>query len=663
MSSKNRWKLYFLGIAFVCGLAAGAFLALFRDLPEIVALESFESSVITTIYDRNRKVLWEIGREKRRYIPLDKIPSHLKDAVLVTEDVRFFEHTGIDFKGIFRALAKDILSLSFAQGGSTITQQLSRVLFLTHKKSIVRKLKEAVLAVQIERKYTKPQILELYLNQIYYGSGAYGVAQAAKTFFGRELENLSLWELCVLAGLPRGPSYYNPFRHPDRAAARGKLILGKLYKAGLISDDEYDAALNNPPRFLPSPPKKKKGSHLLQMILARLTEELGENMVYKGGLSVFTTVDGELQEVAEKAVEEGIAAYGARHGLKEEGDVWPEAALFARNVHTGDILALVGGRDFSKSQFNRAIQAKRPPGSSFKTIIFARAIQQGFTPSSIVPDFPVQYPDGAGGFYTPTNYDKHYLGFIPMRVALEKSRNTVSVYLASKVGIGGVIKLARALGINSPISRNLTSALGSSAVTLKEMVDAYAAIANSGIRVGDRLIYDVLDKSGNSIWNRSGSTDTGRALKADVAFVTAYMLRAVVLYGTGRYAASIPCFLAGKTGTTDEYRDALFLGFSSDVALGTWVGFDDNRTLGRGETGARAALPIWRAFMEAHCKKDAPKDPVPPRGVVIKKVDHDTGLLYSPQCGREVESAFIRGTEPRTLCEPGVDLSRFANQR
>lgn len=656
---RRLWRWAFgLGLAFVAGGATGLAFNLLNDLPEVRQLENYQAGGITTIYDRQGKVLWEISAEKRRFLPLDKVPRLLQEAVLVTEDARFFEHTGIDFLGIARALLKDIYRGRLAEGGSTITQQLSKVLFLNPEKSLARKIKEALLAMQIERKYTKRQIFEMYLNQIYYGSGAYGVYQAAETFFARPPGELNLLEWCLLAGIPKNPAGYSPLYHRDKAEARARLILEKLFKAGKISAAQREAARRDKVTILNCSWEQKGGSHIRALAVRELIERFGENLVYRGNITVRTSLDADLQEVAERAVREAVEQYRRRHPVRGKGETaLPEAAFYARENKSGEVLALVGGRDFEVSQFNRAVMALRQPGSAFKPIVYAVALQRGYNPSTVVGDFPVEFRDGHGGIYSPTNYDELFLGFIPLRLALEKSRNPVAVNLASKVGIQAVRQMARRLGIESPIQPNLSSALGSSALTLRELVGAYSAIAE-GVRVGDGWLREVLDRNGQSLWRRKIEAQV--VLEPSLAYVLSDMLRGVVLEGTGQEAADLPCWLAGKTGTTDDYRDAMFVGFSSAVAAGGWVGFDDNRSLGKGETGAVTALPMWKAFMAAHCALHNPPPPPIPEGVVMRRIDHDTGLLASERCGKAVDAAYLAGQEPRQVCQPQLDLAPLA---
>lgn len=582
----------------ISGIFAGLFIGFTRDLPQIRALETFSPSAVTRVYSSERVLLSELYLEKRDPITLDKIPADLKLALIATEDRKFYRHSGVDLKAIARAIVKDLLAGEFVEGASTITQQLAKTLFLTPRKTIVRKMKEALLAFQLERRYTKDEILRLYLNQIYLGSGAYGVESAARIYFGKSASELTLAESALIAGLPKSPSRYSPLVNPDLAVKRRNTVLKQMAATGIISDQTYAAALQEPLQLRYHGADTDQAPYFIEFIKEQLEQVLGPDTLYKGGLSVYTTLSAKLQSAAEQSVDDGIKTLRDRIRTHKGAADTPQAALLALDIPSGGILAMVGGVDFKTSPYNRATMARRQPGSAFKPIVYAHAIERGFPQNRLILDAPVIFKKAKQGQdWVPENFSNSFQGEMTLRRALTISANIPAVRLIEILGPASVANFAHQLGIASRLQPNLSLALGTSEVSLLELTAAYAVFANQGHWFRPYGVLEVVDRQGRIIWRtrphkKVVMSRTGAAVVTD-------MLQNVVNAGTGRRAKSLGRPLAGKTGTTNGYRDALFIGFSPTVAVGVWVGQDDFSTLGERETGARAALPIWTEFMRA----------------------------------------------------------------
>ena len=597
-SGKWLWVIVIV-TAVVAGVAAGASVALFSDLPQIRGLEHFAPNAITRIYSADGHLLTELFAEHRQPVAFEDIPPDLITALLATEDRQFYRHSGVDLKGIARAIVKDVLAGEFVEGASTITQQLSKTLFLTPQKNLMRKLKEAVLSIQIERRYTKEEILTLYLNQVYFGSGAYGIAAAAATFFGKPVGALTLSECALVAGMPRLPSVYSPLINPDRAVKRRNLVLRQMADTGGISMESYHRAAAEPLSLAKGHREAALAPYFIDYLRTDLEIAVGTSALYRNGLTVHTTLNANLQQAANAAVASGLSELLQRMTKNRVKDPKPQAALVAIQASTGAVLAMVGGSDHVESPFNRATQARRQPGSAFKPIVYACAVSQGFPQNTLLLDAPVVYDNGPDGTpWAPGNFSRaSFEGDITFRQALSKSKNIPAVRLMDVMGPSAVADFARGLGIQSPLGANLSLALGTSEVTLMDLTSVYAVFANGGSRVMPYGLTAIADRDGRVRWrNRARSTPV---MDRQAAAIVTDMLAAVIKEGTGRRAAGLLRPLAGKTGTTNDYRDALFVGYSPATAVGVWVGQDDNAPLGPYETGAKAALPIWTAFMTA----------------------------------------------------------------
>ncbi len=627
-----------------CGALAGALLALTRDLPQIRSLETFRPSAITRVYAADDTLLAELYAEKRDPIPLPDIPSALKQALITTEDRNYYRHHGVDLKAIARAIVRDVLAGEFVEGASTITQQLAKTLFLTPRKSLTRKLKEAVLAIQIERRYTKDEILALYLNQVYFGSGAYGVAMASKTFFGKPPSQLTLAECALIAGMPKAPSRYSPLTNPSLAVKRRNIVLLQMHRRGLITDAAHEAARSQPITVAP-PPNGRRAPYFVDYILPLLEAELGESNLYRGGLRIYTTLSQKLQSAAESAVKRGTDALAGRMAAGGHSSPSPQGALVALDLQSGGILAMVGGCDYRKSAFNRAVAALRQPGSAFKPLIYAQALAQGYTQSSLVLDAPAVFPGGSGARdWQPENFSRTYLGEIPLRTALARSKNIPAVRLLQSLGIERVVGFCRKAGIDTPLRPDLSLALGTSETRLMDLTAAYGMFAAGGRHTAPWGVMEVRDASGTVIWRARPRRKL--IMSAENAAVMTDMLHAVVREGTGRAAGSLGRPVGGKTGTTDQYKDALFVGFSPFIAAGVWVGLDRHAAMGPGETGARAALPIWIDFMETALDGRPYESFAVPENTCRVLIDPVTGGRLPENASEGVRALFLQGTEP-----------------
>jgi penicillin-binding protein 1A len=640
-----------LGTAVIGGVIGGFFLAVTHDLPQIQTLESFRPAAVTRIYSADKELLAEFYTQKRVPVQLEIIPDHLKQAIIATEDRQFREHAGVDLRGIVRAIITDIRVGQFVQGASTITQQLARTLFLSPQKSIVRKLKEAFLAFQIERRYTKDEILELYLNQVYFGSGAYGVEAASQTFFGKPVNDLTLAECALIAGMPKSPSRYSPLVDESLAMKRRSVVLKQMARDGVITQAQFVNAKSAPLNLAKGQSPSMKAPYFVAYVRNLLEKEFGGARLYRTGLTVYTTLNYEIQEAAEQAVAKGLEQLSTRmnkRGLPKSES--PQAALVSLDAKQGAILAMVGGRDFQESSFNRATMARRQPGSAFKPLIYACAMEHNFAQNDLIWDAPVVYKGAKEDQeWTPKNFSGKFRGEMTLRQALAVSQNIPAVKLLDKLGSSTAVQWAYKMGIESPLQSNLSLVLGTSGVTLLELTAAYAVFPNGGVAIRPFGILEVLDREGRSIWRPKLHMRT--AVSPETAAIVTDMLQAVVKSGTGKAASSIGRPLAGKTGTTDTYRDALFVGFSPAIVAGVWVGLDRYETLGNKETGARAALPIWIDFMEQVVADGPYHDFSLPEGVVKVRIDAESGLFASEICPNAVTVLFKKGTEPKQYCK------------
>ena len=615
-----------------------------KSLPSVTALENFQPLKGSKIYDENDELITELHVERRIFVPLSQVPRSLQDAVIATEDRRFYYHWGVDPIGIGRAIVQNYRRGRIVEGGSTITQQLTKVLFLTPDKSLERKLKEAVLALEIERRYPKDRILEMYLNQVYFGQGAYGVEAASRTYFGKSVSEVTVREAALLAGLPRAPATYAPFEHPKAAKQRREVVFRRMVEYGALKDEDARKLAKSDLGLIPPERRRTTGQYFLDYVQQTLEAKYGADMMFKGGLNVYTTLDPSMQLAAEQSLRDGLKTLEGRSAKARPGE-HPEGAIVTIEPQTGYVRALVGGYDFFRSEFNRAVQAKRQPGSAFKPFVYVAALEAGFTPATRIEDAPVSYAVGPNGnAWKPENYDRKFRGLTTLQQGLEESVNVVTVKLQERVGVHRTIQVARRLGIQSPLAPNLSLALGTSDVSLLELTSAYGTLANHGVWVPPIAIRYVTDANDKLL---EENVPQGReAVSPEMAYVVTHMLRGVVDRGTGQAVKVLGRPVAAKTGTTNDYSNAWLVGYTPRLVTGVWIGYDRPRSLGRDETGGRLAAPIWASYM-VRALGQSPKEDFPtPERVVIVSVDMDP----SNECVRVVPMAFVKGTEPTASC-------------
>ncbi len=736
-------------------LIGGVYLYITRDLPKIESLKDYRPPVVTSIYSDDGRKIGEFYKEHRIVIPLSDMPQMLLDAFVAAEDARYYKHEGVDFLSIIRAFIKNIEAGTIVQGGSTITQQVTKSFFLTPEKSYQRKIKEAILAWRIDKSFTKNEILFLYLNQIYLGHGSYGVESAAENYFGKSAKNLTLSECAILAGLPQAPSSYSPFRYPERARKRQIYVLNRMVAENYISNMQATEALNQSLDI-----KTRKNWYIdevpyyTEYVRQYVENKYGSDALYKGGLQVYTAVNIEMQKAAREEIHKGLRALDKRQGFRgsikhlekeniesysqklqgelstkpldkeriidgvvinvddaskevtvrvgnergiisfenmkwarkpdptlayyedqiytpsqalsvgdvidvrvieknEKKSLWqlaleqkPEvqAALLCLESDTGQVKVMVGGRDFRDSQFNRAIQSRRQPGSAFKPIIYAAALDKGYTPATVILDTAVVYEDKNHLVWKPKNYNKKFYGPTRFREAITHSRNLVTIKILKDIGIEYVIDYARKLGITSHLNKDLSLALGSSGVSLLEIVNAYSVFANMGYRIEPVFVKKIIDRDGNDL--EKADREREKVIEKSTAYIITNLLEGVVKEGTGRRVKALNRPVAGKTGTTNDLNDAWFAGYTPRYITGTWVGFDKEAKLGKGETGSRAASPIWLEFMKRILKEKPVRVFPVPEGVVFAKIDPETGLLPNPENQNTIFECFKEGTAP-----------------
>jgi len=767
------WVVLGLGLSGAAGLI-GTYLYFARDLPRVETLEDYRPPIISRVFSDDGEVIAEFSRERRIVVPVSRMPGALIQAFVAAEDDNFFRHRGIDLTSIFRAALKNIRAGGIVQGGSTITQQVAKSLLLSPEKKFSRKIKEAILAWRMEHQLSKDEILYLYLNQIYLGHGAYGVQAAAENYFNKDVDLLTLAECSMLAGLPRAPSRYSPYRHYDKAKERQQYVLKRMVAEKYISPEEAAAAYAEELTIQPrTNPNIGEAAYFTEQVRRYLEETYGEERLYTGGLRVYATMNLRLQKAAQEAVRKNLHDHDKRQGYRgpekvltgpdvevflaeqaasldkqppQPGDLlqgvltgikgsrlgvrigfrservdigkdkwagpirvvppdqppagnidagetrlpvgslltlrlenvredggWDlsldqkplaQSALVALEPRSGQVKVMVGGYDFRESQFNRALQAHRQPGSAIKPIIYASALDKGYTPASIILDTPTIYKEkteaGEEVEWKPKNYEEHWYGATTFRQALAHSRNVVTIKILEDIGVNYAANYARKLGIESPLNRDLTLALGSSTVTPLELARAYGVFANGGIQVEPTYIVKVVDRDGKILESIDPADFPGgpgpgqrlttqakvRAISADTAYLITNLMESVVRNGTGWRAKVLNRPVAGKTGTTNDLKDAWFVGFVPQLVAVSWVGYDQERPLGEKETGSRAAAPAWVAFMEKAVSDLEPLDFTVPDTIVFRPIDPETGLLAPEDSGDLIIEAFAPGTAP-----------------
>jgi len=571
-----------------CLLAGVASLELYlSSLPPIENLEQWKPNIVTKIYSSDDEIIKTFTAYTFEKIELKDIPENLKKALIATEDKNFYRHHGYDVYGLIRSTIQNLAARRVVQGASTLTQQLARVLFLNNERTFDRKLKELFIAARIEKTISKDQILEMYMNSVYLGAGAYGVEGASQIYFDKHLKDCTLAELALIAGLPQAPSVYNPFNNPELAIKRRDQVLMRMYKMRYITHDEYKKAKEEKLKLgkVPQYYTTNKAPYFCDYVMKEL-EKLGfdETEISQGGYKITTTLNYQAQKAADEAIQRNLKAWG----LNGDNN---QAAVFSFSPLDGKILAYSGGKDYSKSQYDRVTQAIRPPGSSFKPIVYAAAMEKGFTPNDMIEDRPFTI-----GKWSPHNYANRYRGKIPLYTALTVSSNVCAVRIIKEVGIRSVIQIARVLGIETPIEYDYTIALGSNGVKLFEFTRAYGAFANGGFVVQPYAVEKVETSRGKVIY-KAQKTKISHQLSMNTAAEMTAMMKTVMTNGTGR-AASIGKPAAGKTGTTDDNKDAYFMGYTPNIVTGVWVGNDDNSVMNKSIQGGTVPALIWKDVMK-----------------------------------------------------------------
>jgi len=578
------------GLVTLCiGIALAWFLAL--DVPDIRSADDYSPLVATTVLDRNGTLIDAIYKQYRIVVSKRQMPPLLPEAFVAAEDSRYFEHGGLDIWSILRAAVNNLRSGKRHQGGSTITQQVTRALMLSREKTYCRKLTEAILAYRLDHLLSKNEILTIYLNEIYLGEGAYGVEAAARTYFSKKAKDLGLAEIAMLAGLPQSPSRYSPIQHWKAAKARQRYVLNRMAEEGMISTKYARKAYGRKLHLNSSGKQKEIYGYFTDFIRAQLEQQYGHRALYRQGLTVRTTLDSRLQKTATNALRQGL------HKVQKQrrSNHSPQGAMVVLDTATGNIRALVGGADYRKSSYNRAVVARRQPGSVFKPLIYAAAFEQGISPELQLVDAPLVIKNHDGTSWRPQNYSHKFYGSTSLREALVHSRNIITIKVLQKTGVRPVLKLAKKAGISADLKPELPLALGASPVTLLEMTGAYTIFADQGLYHKPRAIIGVRDLHGRvRPWP---GTPAKRVLSQKTATTITSILTDVIRRGTGKNARGIPG-AAGKTGTSDDNRDAWFIGYTPKLTAGVWLGYDRGRTLGKEETGGQAAAPIWKTFMQ-----------------------------------------------------------------
>jgi 1A family penicillin-binding protein len=629
-------------ILVVCLLVTGLYFWLNQDLPQLPKnLQQINLSLPTEIYSSDGERIKILG--ERHPIALEDISPYFTKAIIAVEDSRFYGHSGIDHRGLVRAFLTNLRKKRITQGGSTITQQLSKNLFFSFERNWIRKIKELFIAFQLEATFNKDQILEAYCNQIYFGSGAYGVEEAAKVYFKKRAKDLSLLQAALLAGLPNSPNNANPFSHYERAMKRTRYVLNRMLSENLISVDENNTALQSDIDLANPKVESDPNLYFVDQVLEQLERDYGKEFVHFGGLKILTTLDTRYQEFAFKGARNHLEALESRV-VKERGAAPLQVALVAVENKSGAVRAMLGGKDYSYSQFNRAVSNNRLPGSSFKPFVYFTAMEElDYSPATVVMDEPLTIDIPGSVPWSPKNFDEEFAGNIVLKKALMNSINVISAKLLNEVGPEKVIRTARKFGIKSPLGKNLSLALGTSGLSTYEVASSYSVIANLGIYNEPFLIQHIEDFQGNRLYEHY--YQGVQQFLPDSLFPLLNMMQGVVDGGTGRIVRRMgfrhPA--GGKTGTTNDFKDAWFNGFTKDISASVWVGFDNNESMkrksGKGLTGASAAAPIWVYFMQKVLEGKSPVNFPVPEKIKFATVDVQTGYLANKSTQKTLQVA------------------------
>ena len=669
----------FIAILFGFGTVCGLFYHYSKELPPLSELERFDMKVGSEVYDRNDNLIHTFSVERRRLTELQDLPDYLTQGLIAVEDKNFRNHWGVDMLGFARAVFVDIKKMDFSQGASTITQQLARNMFLSLDKKIPRKIKEAILAVQLEQRFSKDEILEFYLNKSPFGPGLYGIEIASAKYFGKEAKDVNIAEAALLIGMPQMPSARYPFRYPERAVKRRNIVLGRMLEENVITSAQYDSARADTLVLYYPKGDKSSGDYFIEYIRTKLEREYSTNKLFAGGMKIYTTLDMELQEYADSILNKNLTKFENKNDYEFKYEDVPhdtinivtqyvQGGVFSIEAETGYVRVMIGGRNFNHSKFNRIMQAKRQPGSSFKPILYTTALVNGYTPATVIKDEPISFVQNDTLFYQAHNYSKKNYGYIRMRDALKYSRNIYAIKMIYDVGARKVADFGKRFGLTTRISPYFTLAVGSSEVLPYELISAYTTFPNGGERVKPIFVRRVEDSNGNIL--KINETDRIRVIDEKTAFLMADMMKSVVDEGTGvgiRWqpdGGSYKWNAAGKTGTTDDFRDAWFIGYNKELVTGVWVGFDDFSELGKSQSGATAALPTWPYIMKQAIISDSPLSskgkPIingsryefeKASGIISVEISKETGLLPRNSFDETIEEYFIAGTEPTQLSD------------
>jgi penicillin-binding protein 1A len=645
-----------------CGATVGiifGFVTSMPDLRPIIEIEGMEYwELPTKVFSNNDELIAIFSIGRRELVKLSDIPDNLIKAIIATEDAEFYEHCGINLKGILRAFLANLKAGRIIQGGSTITQQLVKNLFLTQKRTYRRKIQEIILAIMVEKRLTKNEILERYFNKIYFGHGNYGVETAALFYFDKHVSKLDLAECAMLAGLPSAPNRFSPFAHPEAAIKRQALVLSRMEEEGFITSaqaaqarEEFKNKIKElaERRFAKVSNVVNVAPYFTEYIRRKLSRIYGESAIYKGGLRVYTTLDVEMQKAAEEVLSTALSRLNKN---KTQKNLTIEGALIAIEPSTGYIKAMVGGSGFTKdNQVNRVVQAHRQSGSAFKPFVYAAAIDLGFTPATLLEDTPVTYVGNDGKEWEPQNYDRIFRGTVTLREAFEKSINVASIRLLEQITPRRAAQYAYRMGIKSKLNVDLSLVLGTSEVTPMEMAVAYIPFVNQGIKTEPIAIKCIKDKDGMIIEERMPQEE--RVLSPQTAYIMTSLMQGVVKNGTAKAVIGnrLGRPVAGKTGTTNDFVDAWFVGFTPQLVAAVWIGYDEGQfSMGHGMCGGRVAAPIWRDFMMKIIDKMPAVPFHKPNGVVCIAIDQEVGLLATKYCPKIKNEYFIQGTEPKEYC-------------
>ena len=684
---KEVIKFLFIFIAIIVlflGIGFGLFKYYSKELPPLSELQSYEMKVGSEVYDRNDNLIHIFYVEKRQLTHLKELPEYLPNGIIAVEDKNFYKHWGMDQLGLIRAIIVDIAKGDFSQGASTITQQLARNMFLSLDKQLPRKIKELILAIRIEKNFSKDEILEMYLNKSPFGPGLYGIEVGSKKYFGKEAKYLTIPEAALLIGMPQLPSAYYPFRHPERAIKRRNIVLRRMFEEKVIGEEQYKEAVETELVLFEPTGNFGAKDYFIEYIRRRLEREFGTTQLFAGGLKIYTTLDMELQEYADSVLNMNLRKFENKNDYEFKYDDFPadtinivtpyvQGGVFSIEPETGFVRVMIGGRNFNHSKLNRVMQSIRQPGSSFKPILYSTAVVNGYTPATIIEDESFSFIQSDTLFWSPKNYSSRNFGYTRLRTGLKKSRNVFAAKTIYDIGPRKVMEFAERFGLTTPVYPFYTLAVGSMEVHPYELISAYTTFPNGGERVKPIFVRRVEDKYGKIL--KSNEPEKIRVISEQTAYIMASLMKSVCEDGTGvgiRWQSGYETLgsisykwnAAGKTGTTDDFRDAWFIGYNKKLVTGIWVGFDDNSSLGQSQSGATAALPSWPYIMKKAVYLDSPKnskgDPIvngdelqfkKPEGIITVEISKETGLLPKNDYEETMQEVFIAGTEPTPLSD------------